>query len=243
MALSANLKILSRMLLAPIRGATHAKRLESFYASQAEGYDDFRRRLLLGRRELIRELDFAPGEVWLDMGAGTGANLEFIAPVVPCLRQVYLVDLSRALLGVAQQRIARDNWSNVTPVRADAVTFRPPLAVDVITISYALTMIPDWIQAVNHARTLLKPGGRIGVVDFYVSRKYPAPGRIHHGWWRRNIWPLWFQGDNVFLSSDHLPYLNDTFRPGRVVESLARLPYLPLVKVPYYRFIGTRIPN
>ena len=54
--------------------------------------------------------------------------------------------------------------------------------MDVVTFSYSLTMIPDWFLAVDHAWRLLRPGGTIGVVDFYVSRKHPDPG------WRRHPW-------------------------------------------------------
>ena len=45
-------------------------------------------------------------------------------------------------------------------------------------------MIPDWFAAVDHAWRLLRPGGTIGVVDFYVGRKHPevrlgAPPLVH----------------------------------------------------------------
>ncbi len=229
---------LYRMALAPIRGKTHAQRLESFYGNQAKGYDDFRKRLLQGRKELIDELNISPGETWLDMGAGTGANLEFVADQVPDFERVYLVDLCSSLLSVANERIAARGWSNVETVQADVATFTPSRQADVITFSYSLTMIPNWIQALTNARVLLKPGGRIGVVDFYVSQKYPAAGQVRHNWWMRHFWPIWFETDNVHLSKDHLPFLADMFTPRAVVESMARVPYLPGLRVPYYRFVG-----
>ena len=230
---------LYRMAVAPIRGTTHAQRLESFYGTQAKGYDNFRERLLQGRRELINDLDLSSGEIWLDMGAGTGANLEFAVHQVPNLGQVYLVDLCPSLLSVAEERIARHGWSTVETIQADVATFKPPHQVDAITFSYSLTMIPNWIQALLNARALLKPGGRIGVVDFYVSQKYPAPGRVRHNWWLRHFWPVWFETDNVHLSKDHLPFLGDTFKAQTIAESMAKVPYLPGLRVPYYRFVGS----
>ena len=229
---------LYRMAIAPVRGATHAQRLESFYGAQAGGYDDFRRRLLKGRRELINTLNLSPGEIWLDMGAGTGSNLEFLDKRVSDLQQVFLVDLCPSLLAVARKRIEANRWCNVDTIEADATVFKPPCRADVITFSYALTMIPDWPKALSNARALLKPGGRIGVVDFYVSRKHPAPGRVRHGWWMRHFWPIWFDTDNVHLSPDHLPCLSDMFAPQTIVEETARVPYLPGIRVPCYRFIG-----
>ena len=52
--------------------------------------------------------------------------------------------------------------------------------MDVVTFSYSLTMIPNWFQALERAYAALKPGGMIGVVDFYISRKWPAPGMRRH---------------------------------------------------------------
>ena len=45
MGLLSELKVLYHILLKPIRGKDHAARLESFYAGQAEGYDEYRKRL------------------------------------------------------------------------------------------------------------------------------------------------------------------------------------------------------
>jgi S-adenosylmethionine-diacylgycerolhomoserine-N-methlytransferase len=54
----------------------------------------------------------------------------------------------------------------------------------------------------------------------------------------RHFWPIWFETDNVHPSPDHLPFLSDTFNPQSIVEATAKIPYLPGIRVPYYRFIG-----
>ena len=55
-------------------------------------------------------------------------------------------------------------------------TFEPEGPADVVTFSYSLTMIPDWVRALEQAWALLKPGGTIGIVDFYVASQ-TAPER------------------------------------------------------------------
>ena len=85
---------------------------------------------------------------------------------------------------------------------------------------------------------MLKPGGVIGVVDFYVGRKFPAEGTREHGWLARTMWQPWFATDNVFPSPDHLPFLRHHFDQIQLEEHRNRLPYVPLVKAPYYWFIG-----
>jgi S-adenosylmethionine-diacylgycerolhomoserine-N-methlytransferase len=241
MGLLADLRILYHLTLKPIRGKDHAARLESFYAGQASEYDEFRKRLLQGREELWAAIDAPEGSVWVDMGGGTGANLDFFGDKIDRISNVYLVDLSPSLLEVANRRCEESGWPNVQTVEADATLFQPPEGTaDVVTFSYSLTMTPDWFAALENALAFLKPGGLIGVVDFYVSRKYPADGLVRHGWLTRHFWPLWFQNDNVFPSSDHIPFLHRHFEPVYFEESRSKVPYLPFVRTPYYRFVGQK---
>ncbi|GDY10887.1 hypothetical protein LBMAG52_43750 [Planctomycetia bacterium] len=74
MSTIADLRTLYRLTVAPVRGRTHAERMESFYHQQAGDYDSFRERLLPGRRELVQQLPLREGAVWVDLGGGTGAG-------------------------------------------------------------------------------------------------------------------------------------------------------------------------
>ena len=240
MSFLSDLKILYHLALHPIRGKTHSERLESFYSQQAQGYDSFRKRLLQGRERMWQLLPAPEGGVCVDMGGGTGANLEFLGDRIRNFRKIYIVDLSKSLLQQAQERIQRNGWTNVETVEADATTFTPAEPVDLITFSYSLTMIPDWFAAVDQAERILRPGGTIGVVDFYVARKYPDEGRRRHSWSTQAFWPVWFRNDNVYPSPDHIPYLSRKFTEQHLLEARAKVPYLPLTRVPYYVFMGTK---
>jgi S-adenosylmethionine-diacylgycerolhomoserine-N-methlytransferase len=240
MPITADIRTLYHLAVSPIRGATHAARLESFYGRQAADYDTFRQRLLPGREEMIRLLDFPERGVWVDLGGGTGANLSFARERLDQLAHVYVVDLCPPLLEIADRRIRENGWTNVSTIFADATTYAPLDAADVVTFSYSLTMIPDWFAAVDQAWRALKPGGLIGVVDFHVSRKYADTGRASHSWMTRSLLPLWFGSDNVHLSPDHLPYLERRFRSIALKEGHTRLPWFPVVRVPYYVFIGCK---
>ncbi|MBN2578986.1 MAG: class I SAM-dependent methyltransferase [Pirellulales bacterium] len=241
MSFFSDLKTLYHVAVKPLRGSGQAARLESFYAGQAEHFDDFRGRLLHGRREMFSSMEVPPGGVWADLGGGTGWNLEQIGPRIGELSKVYLVDLSPSMLTVARQRIAARGWTNVETVEADITTFRPPEGrADVVTFSYSLTMVPDWFTAVENAWAVLQPGGVIGTVDFYVSRKHPAAGLAQHRFFGRCFWPAFFSLNDVFLSPDHLPYLRRRFTPVLCREARGRVPYLPLLRVPYYFFIGRK---
>jgi S-adenosylmethionine-diacylgycerolhomoserine-N-methlytransferase len=243
MGLLADLRVLYNLTLKPVRGHDHASRMESFYSGQAEAYDDFRKRLLKGREEMYSAVRPPPDAVWVDMGGGTGSNLDYLSDRIGSLRKMYVVDLSPSLLEVARKRTAERGWTNVEAVEADATTFQPPeTPVDAVTFSYSLTMIPDWFAAIENALAMLKPGGLIGVVDFYISRKYPRDGLKHHRAFTRGFWPLWFASDNVFPSPDHVPFLHRHFEPLHFEEAMAKVPYLPLIRTPYYWFVGKKRP-
>ena len=237
-----DMKILYHMLLKPVRGDSHAQRMESFYGDQAEGYDEFRRRLLKGRELLWQQLPKDDGCVWVDMGGGTGANIENFGDDISKPDKIYVVDLSSSLLKVAADRFEKKGWSNVQTVEADATKFVPSEGkADIVTFSYSLTMIPNWFAAIENAKAILKPGGLIGVVDFYVSRKFPAEQLKRHSWFTRNFWPTWFATDNVFPCPDHLPFLHHHFEEVFVEENTNRLPYVPLIRAPYYVFVGKNL--
>ena len=242
MKLLADLPILWHMLFPPSGGATHQERLDAFYRGQAAGYDDFRRRLLHGREELMAALEFPQGGSWLDMGAGTGSNAELLGERLKGLRQATLVDLCPSLQEVSRRRIAERGWTNVRAAAGDASTWRSPEPADVVTFSYSLTMIPDWFRALECAWENLRPGGLIGVVDFYVSRKWPEAGLRRHSRFQRFWWPQSYAWDDVFLSKDHLPYLRSRFQQIHLGEHLGHVPYMIGLKSPYYLFIGRKPP-
>lgn len=241
MGFISDLKILYHMVCAKNNGVNHEQRLENFYSSQMDHYDDFRRRLLHGREQMMGLLPFSKGANLIDMGGGTGHNIEALAPRLNILNSVVIVDLCNSLLNIAKKRIKNKKWGNVSTAHADATQFKPEFQkADAITFSYSLTMIPNWFEAINHAYSLLKPGGIIGVVDFYVSRKWVSKNNTKHSALTRAFWPNWFAYDNVFLSQDHLPYLQSKFQALNLIEKKGFVPYMFGLKAPYYIFIGQK---
>lgn len=229
-------QVLMRLLRGQPRRGNLAERLQAFYSPQAEHYDAFRERLLHGRAELIERLSPGPGDSLVELGAGTGRNLGFLGERLGSLARVELVDLCPALLEQARKRTA--GLPNVRVIEGDAETYQPDGAVDCVYFSYSLTMIPNWEGALGNALAMLKPGGRLGVVDFYISQPTPAPGLTRHGWVSRRFWPRWFGHDGVHPNPAHLPALRRLLPNHAFTEHSAPVPYLPGLRVPYYCFVG-----
>jgi S-adenosylmethionine-diacylgycerolhomoserine-N-methlytransferase len=229
-------RILLHLLRGQPRRGSHAERLQAFYAPQANAYDNFRERLLHGRQALIELLAPRAGECVVELGAGTGRNLLFFGERLAGLQQATLVDLCPALLEQARARTAA--MANVRVIEDDATRWQPEQPVDCVYLSYALTMIPDWRAAIDNAIAMLRPGGRLGVVDFYVSAPHPAAGLARHGPLTRWFWPRWFSHDGVHPTPEHLDLLRERLPRHQLVESRAPVPYLPGLRMPYYCFVG-----
>lgn len=139
-----------------------------FYKGQAEIYDTTRNGLLRGRKTMLslssahlRELrtncsstDKPQRLVWVDIGGGTGWNIEAMDAFHPIANfdAVYLVDLCEPLLDVARRRFARKGWTNVHCICADAASFvlpepewaegsDPRGSLSFVTFSYSLSMV------------------------------------------------------------------------------------------------------
>ncbi len=240
MSVIADLRILARLARGKRATGSARDRLEAFYAPQADDYDRFRERLLHGRAGLIARLPAPIGGRLVELGGGTGRNLEFFGERLRAFARVDVVDLCPALLGRAAQRSARLGWHHVRAVEADATTWQPDRPADVVLISYALSMIDDWRGAVDNAVAILRPGGVLGVVDFFVSDPVPEPGRVRHGAFTRWFWPRWFGHDGVRLHPEHVPHLRARTRFRSLIESSGVVPYLPGLRAPWYAFVGER---
>ena len=225
-----DLKVLLALARGVPRRGSHAQKLQAFYGPQADRYDSFRAKLLSGRADLVRMMAPAEGADIVELGGGTGFNLTYFADRLNRLGQIEIVDLCPALLQQARQRWSRQ--ANVRIIEADATGYIAAHPVDCVYFSYALTMIPNWRAAIANAIAMLKPGGTLGVVDFYVS---PA-----HSPFTQAFWPRWFAHDGVRLSPEPLELLRTLLPDHELSERRASIPYLPLLRVPYYVFVGRK---
>ena len=237
MSLLAEARTLLQLARGPARHGSHAERLQAFYRPQAAHYDAFRERLLHGREELIRRLMPPEGATVVELGGGTGRNLEYFGARLLEFKRVEVVDLCPALLEQARRRCAR--WPGIAyPIEADAAAYRPAQPVDCVYFSYALTMIPDWRAALDNALAMLRPGGLLGVVDFYLAPRHHVAGLARQGVLARGFWPRWFGYDGVRLDARHLPHLLERTEPLVNEQRSAGVPYLPGLRAPYFVYIG-----
>jgi S-adenosylmethionine-diacylgycerolhomoserine-N-methlytransferase len=179
-----------------------------------------------------------PGGRVVELGAGTGAMIDLWGARLPGLAALELVDICPAMLEKARRRSR--GHGNVRVVECDATAYRAPWQADCVYFSYSLTMIPDWVRALNNALGMLKPGGKLGIVDFYVAGAEQDLTRAQHSAFTRWFWTHWFRHDQVHLSPRHIPALCTLTDTLHLQEGTGPLPYVPLVQAPYFVFVGTK---
>jgi demethylmenaquinone methyltransferase/2-methoxy-6-polyprenyl-1,4-benzoquinol methylase len=134
------------------------------------------------RRELVRRVDPQPGERFLDVATGTGMVAAALVRRSGC--QVVALDQSEAMLGGARARTAAD------PRLASQIQFvvgeaeRLPFAsaeFDGLTFTYLLRYVDDRAATLRELARVVKPGGRIGMIEFGVPTAAPlrALWRVH----------------------------------------------------------------
>jgi ubiquinone/menaquinone biosynthesis C-methylase UbiE len=106
----------------------------------------------------------ARGDV-LEVAVGTGLNLPFFAPDV----RLTAIDLSPGMLDIARKRAA-DVGRNVDLREGDAHNLPfPDGSFDSVVCTLSLCNIPDVDRAVAEMKRVLRPGGRVVLVDHIRS--------------------------------------------------------------------------
>ncbi|MCG3865959.1 MULTISPECIES: bifunctional demethylmenaquinone methyltransferase/2-methoxy-6-polyprenyl-1,4-benzoquinol methylase UbiE [unclassified Photobacterium] len=108
------------------------------------------------------------GQRVLDLGGGTGDLTAKFSRIVGETGQVILADINNSMLKVGRSKL-RDNGivGNVGYVQANAEELPfPDNYFDCITISFCLRNVTDKDKALRSMYRVLKPGGRLLVLEF-----------------------------------------------------------------------------
>lgn len=111
-------------------------------------------------------LGLQPGDHVLDLACGTGLNFTHMRELVGTQGHVVGVDLSPRMLAIARQLVATHGWQNVKAREADAAQLPfPDESFHKAICSFALNIIPDYVQAIKEVRRVLVPGGRFVALE------------------------------------------------------------------------------
>ncbi|MEE8237321.1 MAG: class I SAM-dependent methyltransferase [Gammaproteobacteria bacterium] len=109
-----------------------------------------------------------------DLGCGPGV---FTVPLAKELRKgvVYAVDVEPQQLDALRQRLIEEDLHNVVPVLASYSTpHLPPARLNLVLLVDTYHHIEDRIEYFRQLRTVLRPGGRIAIIESKAAGSAPG---------------------------------------------------------------------
>ncbi|MGQ4878434.1 bifunctional demethylmenaquinone methyltransferase/2-methoxy-6-polyprenyl-1,4-benzoquinol methylase UbiE [Billgrantia sp. LNSP4103-1] len=200
-----------------------ASRVADVFHSVAARYDVMNDLMSMGIHRLWKRLTIErsgvrPGHSVLDIAGGTGdLTLKFSRMVGPRGR-VVLADINESMLRVGRDKLL-DNGvgGNVEYVQANAECLPfPDNSFDCITIAFGLRNVTDKDAALRSMARVLKPGGRLLVLEFSKPRN-PMLTRAYDEYSFRLL-PV--MGQMVAGDADSYRYLAESIRVHPDQETL-----------------------
>jgi ArsR family transcriptional regulator len=135
---------------------------QRFFAGAAGAWDRLRAEVYGPRVGLEALLALLPAEWTIaDLGCGTGA---LAAELAPRVRRVIAVDQSPAMLRAARRRLAAHENVEVHEARLEALPL-PDARCDAAVAALVLAYLDDPAVALREAARVLRPGGRLVVLE------------------------------------------------------------------------------
>lgn len=148
------------------------------------------------RRALVHFASVEPGELVMDAATGT-ADVAIAFAKYSEAGRISGVDLATGMLDVGRTKVVRGNLAGrIDLVEGDVLDLPYEDATfDIVTIAFGLRNLPDYAAGVAEMTRVLKPGGRLLILEFfpprgglflrayklYLGRVVPIAGRVISG--------------------------------------------------------------
>jgi SAM-dependent methyltransferase len=161
------------------RVALRRSRSQVFFSTSHAAWDAMRSEMIGKRTDLLALLDLLDERsVVGDLGCGTGHVSELLAP---CVGRVIAVDESGPMLSDARQRLKK--WANVE-LRSGNVEELPieNAELDFAVLFLVAHFIADPAALMREVQRVLKPGGKLLLVDFIIHERADYAIQLGHVW-------------------------------------------------------------
>ena len=199
------------------------KKVAEVFSSVAQKYDVMNDLMSFGLHRLwkhftIQVSGVREGDRVLDVAGGTADLSLAFAKKVGRSGQVWLTDINHAMLSVGRDRVV-DNGLLLPVAQCDAEKLPfPDNHFDVVTVAFGLRNMTHKDQAIAEMRRVLKPGGRLLVLEFSKVWKPLAPA---YDFYSFKLLPM--MGEKVAKDAESYRYLAESIRMHPDQESLKEL--------------------
>ena len=209
-----------------VKMAEKAGRVREVFDSVAAQYDLMNDLMSGGLHRLWKRFTIElsavrSGQTVLDIAGGTGDLAAKFSKLVGADGKVILADINAAMLSVGRDRlIDKGALSNIDVVQADA-QFLPfdDNSIDCITIAFGLRNVTDKAKALRSMHRVLKPGGRVLVLEFSEPTS-PLLSKVYDAY---SFSALPAMGKLITDDADSYRYLAESIRKHPDQESLLEM--------------------
>jgi len=209
-----------------VKTAEKAGRVREVFDSVAAQYDLMNDLMSGGLHRLWKRFTIElsavrSGQTVLDIAGGTGDLAAKFSKLVGTEGKVILADINAAMLPVGRDRlIDKGALSNIDVVQADA-QFLPfeDNSIDCITIAFGLRNVTDKARALRSMHRVLKPGGRVLVLEFSKPTS-PLLSKVYDAY---SFSALPVMGKLITDDADSYRYLAESIRKHPDQESLLEM--------------------
>jgi len=209
-----------------VKTADKAGRVREVFDSVAAQYDLMNDLMSGGLHRLWKRFTIElsavrSGQTVLDIAGGTGDLAAKFSKLVGADGKVILADINAAMLSVGRDRlIDKGALSNIDVVQADA-QFLPfeDNSIDCITIAFGLRNVTDKAKALRSMHRVLKPGGRVLVLEFSKPTS-PLLSKVYDAY---SFSALPVMGKLITDDADSYRYLAESIRKHPDQESLLEM--------------------
>lgn len=156
-----------------VKKAEKQAKVADVFTSVAKKYDIMNDLMSFGIHRLWKRYTISlsgvrAGQHVLDIAGGTGDLAKAFSREVGRNGRVVLSDINAAMLDVGRERLINAGCNNVDFVLANAETLAPfeDESFDLLTISFGLRNVTDKDAALRAMYRVLKPGGRLLILEF-----------------------------------------------------------------------------
>ncbi|MDP2137472.1 MAG: bifunctional demethylmenaquinone methyltransferase/2-methoxy-6-polyprenyl-1,4-benzoquinol methylase UbiE [Candidatus Didemnitutus sp.] len=156
--------------------------VQSMFARIAGRYD-FANHLLSGgmdfswRKQLVRKIHDAKPAAVLDLATGSGDVAFALSESLPRTVAITGMDFCQPMLDEAvKKRAENPRWAGIEFIQGDGMALPlPDAGYDALTISFGLRNMADRHQSLSEMRRVLRPGGKLCVLEFSQPYRWFRP--------------------------------------------------------------------